>query len=272
MKSTIDINRAEMKRLTAEKKRLSEVAEDAKKNYNAAMKQEIKIKAEKGKKNHEVYQLMQTILKRHHIDKPYYHGGKYNGKAMTNFMTNSQKIMADVQQAILNIPQDGRCPDGEVTEFCSLRVYDAIFSTARQPSGTIKDDELDQLDLFVLEGMKLWRALDCTTTAPKPHAIEDHLIDQIRQFEGIGEFTEDFVEQAHQDGIRDGRRIRTYKDKNDAATVLSNWEFKRKLPAIQMKISKVNEASKRMKTCTDHNTGDIIAVLRKMQGLWRFMQ
>jgi hypothetical protein len=27
-----------------------------------------------------------------------------------------------------------------------------------------------------------------------------------------------------------------------------------------MKISKVNEASKRMKTCTDHNSGDIIAV------------
>jgi hypothetical protein len=49
MKSTIDINSAEMKRLTAEKKRLSEVAKDAKKNYNAAMKQEIKVKAEKGK-------------------------------------------------------------------------------------------------------------------------------------------------------------------------------------------------------------------------------
>ncbi len=108
--------------------------------------------------------------------------------------------------------------------------------------------------------MKLWRALDCTTSAPKPHAIEDHLIDQIRQYEGIGEFTEDFVEQVHQDGIHDGRRIRTYKDKNDAATVLSNWEFKWKLPAIQMKISKVNESSKRMKTYTDHNTVNKISV------------
>jgi hypothetical protein len=41
MKSTIDINRAEMKRLTAEKKRLSEVAKDAKKNYNALSQKEI---------------------------------------------------------------------------------------------------------------------------------------------------------------------------------------------------------------------------------------
>jgi hypothetical protein len=89
--------------------------------------------------------------------------------------------------------------------------------------------------------MKLWRALDYTTTAPKLHAIEDHLIDQIRQFKGIGELTENFVEQAHQDGIHDGRRICTYKDENDAATVLSNWEFKQKLPAIQMNISKVNQ-------------------------------
>jgi hypothetical protein len=112
----------------------------------------------------------------------------------------------------------------------------------------------------VLEGMKLWRALDCTTTAPKPHAIEDHLIDQIRQFEGIGEFTEDFNEQVHRDGICDERKIRTYKDENDAATVLSNWEFQRKLPAIQMQVSQVNECSKRMKTCTDQNTGDIISI------------
>ena len=36
------------------------------------------------------------------------------------------------------------------------------------------------------------------------HAMEDHLLDQIIEFKGIGDFGdfgEDFVEQSHQDGI-----------------------------------------------------------------------
>ena len=33
---------------------------------------------------------------------------------------------------------------------------------------------------------------------PKIHGIEDHLLDQIIKYNGIGCFIEDFIEQAHQ--------------------------------------------------------------------------
>jgi hypothetical protein len=49
--------------------------------------------------------------------------------------------------------------------------------------------------------MKLWRYLELSVEAPKPHAIEDHLCDQMLKFNGIGDLGEDWVEQAHQDGI-----------------------------------------------------------------------
>jgi hypothetical protein len=92
--------------------------------------------------------------------------------------------------------------------------------------------------------MTLRRALDLSTTTPKPHAIEDHLCDQLKRFKGIGDFTEDFVEQSHQEGIRDEQRLCTLKDKNHAASTVSKWEFKCKLPSVQAKIAEMNQQSK----------------------------
>jgi hypothetical protein len=80
------------------------------------------------------------------------------------------------------------------------------------------------------------------------------------QFNGIGDFTEDFAEQAHQDGIHDDRRIRTFKDKSHVANILSKWEFKRELPSVQIKIVEVNQRSKRIKKCTNLDTGGLILI------------
>lgn len=41
--------------------------------------------------------------------------------------------------------------------------------------------------------------------ALKPHAIKDHLRNQLIKFHGIGDLTEDILEQAHQDGIFEDR-------------------------------------------------------------------
>ena len=37
----------------------------------------------------------------------------------------------------------------------------------------------------------------------KIHGIEDHLLDEIKKYNGIGCFIEDFIEQAHQFGMLD---------------------------------------------------------------------
>jgi hypothetical protein len=37
---------------------------------------------------------------------------------------------------------------------------------------------------------------------PKIHGLEDHLIPMMERWNGIGDFLEDFIEQAHQFGMK----------------------------------------------------------------------
>ena len=118
--------------------------------------------------------------------------------------------MGDIAQLLLQLPQDGRCLDAEITEMTQgysviLYIFDAVFSMARIPSGLVTDVQHADLCFFVLEALKVWRGLHISVS-PEVHAIEDHLSDQMLQFGGIGDVGEDFVEQSHQDGIKDQKR------------------------------------------------------------------
>ena len=60
---------------------------------------------------------------------------------------------------------------------------------------------------------------------PKVHAIEDHLLWQMSLFAGIGDFIEDFIEQAHQIGRTEDNRTRNMRDRRLAALSNSKWEW-----------------------------------------------
>ena len=105
---------------------------------------------------------------------------------------------------------------------------------ARRPSGFVNDADIRQLQDFVAEGMRLWRALKLSMEAPKPHAVEDHLCDQIIRLKGIGDLNEDWVSHAHQDEIRDKIRSSSQKEQAFIARRHCRWEQKQKLPAVQM--------------------------------------
>jgi hypothetical protein len=62
---------------------------------------------------------------------------------------------------------------------------------------------------------------------------------------GIGEFTEDFVEQAHQFGFRDEGRTRGLKDHAAKARSHSNWEHRALNPAVQQKHQEVASVTSR---------------------------
>ena len=47
---------------------------------------------------------------------------------------------------------------------------------------------------------------------PKIHGIEDHLLDQIIKYNGIGCFIEDFIKQAHQYGMLEERKSENMRD------------------------------------------------------------
>jgi hypothetical protein len=60
--------------------------------------------------------------------------------------------------------------------------------------------------------------------------MEDHLVEQILKVEfgeklrGIGQFTEDFIEQSHQVGFREEGRTRGLRDHATKETAHTAWE------------------------------------------------
>ena len=59
----------------------------------------------------------------------------------------------------------------------------------------------------------------------KIHGVEDHLFDQIKQYNGIGCFIEDFIEQAHQSGNLDENRTGKLRDKEKGYNHHSTYEW-----------------------------------------------
>jgi len=105
--------------LQAIKKRKSELVNEARHSVKELKQIEVAAKQNSGRTFREVIGKVEDIFKKYYITKPYYHGGKYNGKAMCTFMTSSQEIMADIQAMILSTPKELRCSNDEVVQYTS---------------------------------------------------------------------------------------------------------------------------------------------------------
>ena len=105
---------------------------------------------------------------------------------------HSSKVMDDLRAFILTIPQVDRCTNEEVEEWTNklkniLSVFDGIFSIARMSCGTVKEEHIESIINSINSEITLWRGLG-NSVSPKPHALEDHLVDQLLSFSGIGDF------------------------------------------------------------------------------------
>jgi hypothetical protein len=150
---------------------------------------------------------------------------------MCKFMTASSQIMDDIRNMIIDIPQEQRCSDEEVLQYTHrfqncLQVSDYIFSKARQPSGHIQLQDVENLRPFINTALRLCQELGLKIF-PKAHAIKDHLCGQLLQLKGIGDLSEDFVEQSHQDGIKKEARSRNVCNCDEAAILHCKWEHKK---------------------------------------------
>ena len=61
--------------------------------------------------------------------------------------------------------------------------------------------------------MMKWRNLRMLMQMKKIHDVENRLFDQIKHYNGIGCFIEDFIEHAHQFGNLDESRTGKLRDK-----------------------------------------------------------
>ena len=258
---------AEIKALRVTKKVFQDAKDASKSLLNEAKKNEVEIKKNSEKPEREVVHRVERVLKKHRIDKPYYHGGEYNGKAMNRLMTDSASIMRDLKEMLLEIPEEERCSDAEVIEVTSkfadvLKVWDAVFSIARVPSGRITAENVALLRQLIPEALRLWKELGLGVL-PKPHAVEDHLRLQVEQKRGIGDVGEDFVEQEHQTGIKDDGKTRNAPNKAEQAKWCCNWEHKRKHPEVLMQIDKLKDRSVKGKYVGDGNSSLFIPTVAR---------
>ena len=77
----------------------------------------------------------------------------------------------------------------------------------------------------------------------KIHLCEDHMLVQMVRWDGIGNFTEDFVEQGHQFGVKDEARTKGLK-RSKAYKSHSRWEWQTKRKEVMMA-----RVVMKMKTC-----------------------
>jgi hypothetical protein len=184
------------------------------------------------------------------IERPYYHGGKYNGKATIKLLSDAQKVIDAVKDFILTkVPEATRCSDDEVIKQMNVfvdffTVFDSIFSNSRTPVGHLSELKEEETNKGIALGLKMWRDLDMSVS-PKLHVLEDHLYSQLSLFKGLGDYSEDFVEQAHQVGMREEARTFAMKDRNRIAEIHCRNEHKRSLPAVKNIQAAVAEKSSR---------------------------
>ena len=87
------------------KKGLKKVGyENAKKEVKSAKDEEEKYKKTIGKVQLNVAPKIESILSKYHIEKSYYHGGKYNGKAMVRLMDYKHSSIVIMKLGLLSSP------------------------------------------------------------------------------------------------------------------------------------------------------------------------
>ena len=103
-----------------------------------------------------------------------------------------------------------------------------------------------------------WRELGISIT-PKFHILTRHTIEQVRQFGGIADLVEDFIEKSHQVGKKLDHYVDTMSNKGyeqqELAKIRSQWLSND--PRVLERLSTVKEDRKQKKStekCIDKNT------------------
>ena len=98
----------------------------------------------------------------------------------------------------------------------------------------------------------LWRTVELSVTV-KAHILFKHVVAQVKQFGGIADKVEDFVEKAHQDGRNLDeltKRMGTSFQKKQETQLNRQWAATD--PGVQRIKQEVSEASRRTKRARDN--------------------
>ena len=192
--------------------------------------------------------MLETQLLKYGISRPEYHGGDLTGVKVKVLLQNIDHIFGDFRATLLGI--DDRAADDNEIELI-LQMYshlgfllDGIFSLGRIKCGKLNDEQVSLTRRMVKATLHLWRSLRLSMSGPKIHGMEDHLVEQMQRYNGIGDFCEDFIEQAHQYGVQEELRTRNLI-RNKAYKSHSKWEFASNQVGVQKAKDEIKKLSSR---------------------------
>jgi len=161
----------------------------------------------------------QSILKPNNVVRPVYHGGSLTGGAVKELMTNSNVIFEGLNALVDKRAKEasGQLPDDLRQKFLHrlhtykicLQNFDGLFSHIRQKSNLLSKEQcIVMAKRYVQAAIKGWRKLKLSVT-PKVHLIEDHVIDLMTNLPAMEYYDEEFIERAHQIGMKYDRLIKS---------------------------------------------------------------
>ena len=131
-------------------------------------------------------------------------------------------------------------------------LLDYLFAMANTPHGEYTEDKSNTMKKIIASTCQMWRHLRLSTKGTKFHGVEDHLENQMWKEKYISDYTEDFVEQAHQGGVQDEYRTKGLS-RWKAFNSHCNWERMRsKVGVIEAK-ERVKESSTRKRKSRSEN-------------------
>jgi len=173
-----------------------------------------------GRAHQSVWAMVENKLKEFKVYCSAYHGGDLEGNQCRQLMKDSPAIMAAIKDLLLEylaeLPAEekarGRLADAaEVEQFCRgferlFQYFDVVSHHCYQPFGSLTDSDIGKLQVAVDRLVDLY--LRIMPNCPmKLHMIATHLVPHVKQFRGLKSHHESHIERAHQQGVRDRRRL-----------------------------------------------------------------
>jgi len=147
-----------------------------------------------------------------------YHGGDLEGNQCRQLVKESPAIMDAIKAMLLeylaDLPAEEKAKladEAEVDLFCSgfqrlFQYFDVVSHYCYQPYGSLSDAGIAKLEIAVDRLVALYLKL-LPNCPMKLHMIATHLVPHVKQFRGLKSHHESHIERAHQQGVRDRRRL-----------------------------------------------------------------
>jgi hypothetical protein len=170
-----------------------------------------------GRAHQDVWMAVENRLKALKVYSSAYHGGDMEGNQCRELVKQAPTIMGAVKETVLEYLAEAEGDTSRLADeaevalftsgFCRLfQYFDVVSHYCYQPFGSLTDSDLAKLELSVNRLVDLY--LKILPNCPmKLHMIATHLVPHVKQFRGLKSHHESHIERAHQQGMKDRRRL-----------------------------------------------------------------